>query len=154
MTKVRAHPGSKEQGAGRSSPWSLPGETQPRRVSQAVRLGVHRPSFRLLDWSRGSGEGDAQALWSTIRCVLRGGDLPPPPNILSPDNLPTRTLDCLSAGPAPGSEVYRGKWCGSWSLTVLRALSRGKLMNWLARKNNQKPCTVADVKPPMRCHCM
>lgn len=84
-----------EQGAGRSSPWSLPGQTQPRRVGQAVRLGGHRPSFRLLDWSRGSGEGDAQALWSTIRCVLRRGDLPPPPNILQPDNLPTRTLDSL-----------------------------------------------------------
>ena len=40
MTKVRAHLGIREQGE--AAPWSLPVQTQPKRLSQTVRLGIHR----------------------------------------------------------------------------------------------------------------
>ena len=115
MTKVRAHLGIREQGE--AAPWSLPGLTQPKRLSQTVRLGIHR--LPLGSWA-GAEALVMPRLSVTIRCVLRGGDLPsppPPPNILPPDDLSTRTLDPPCAGCAPASGVYRGKWCRSRPLS-------------------------------------
>lgn len=131
MTKVRAHLGIREQGE--AACWFLPGQTQPKRLSQAVQLGIHR--LPLGSWA-GAEALVMPRLWSTIRCVLRGGDPPPPPNILPPDDLSTRTLHPPCTGCAPVSGVYRGKWCRS------EPLSSGFAGQLTTRKNNQKPSTV------------